>query len=211
MHCATSLGSEYAQRVSLIHVENGTVFLCRLHHWGKISDVSRHTEHTIHDDESPRFLGGAFQTVTERIDGIMAIGNQSRRRDLASLDDRGVVFPIAENEIIRIQQRRQGPLIRKKSGGKKHNRLPLEKICQGLLQLVVQCDRTVQQSGSRASGTIFSGRGTGGFDHTGILGKAEIIVRPDHDLALSLADYMITQALLDAAEIRVKSLCPGIS
>jgi len=81
---------------------------------------------------------------------------------------------------------------------------------KGLFELIVQRDRAIEQTRSGAAGAVLARGGTGSFDHAGILGETEIIVRPDHDLTLAFADHMITQALFDAAEVRVKSLCPGI-
>ena len=72
----------------------------------------------------------------------------------------------------------------------------------------MQRNCTVQQAGSSAPGPKFAGSLDGGLDDPGILGKAEIIIRPDHDLPLAATDHMVSDALVNTPKIGIETLSP---
>jgi hypothetical protein len=87
MHRAAAFGPEDPKRMSLIHIENSSVFLCRLHHGREVGNIARHAKDTIHDDEASRLLRDTLESVAQGINGIVTVGNKPCGRDLASLND----------------------------------------------------------------------------------------------------------------------------
>ena len=140
----------------------------------------------------------------------MTVGNQLCGSDLATLNDGGMVLTVAENEIIGLGQSGKSTLIGKKTGRKKKGAFATKERCQRLLQLIVKRDSTIQEAGTGASGSKLACRLAGRLDDAGILGQAEVVIRPNHDLLLATANNMVPVALLNAAEIRVESLSSGI-
>jgi len=210
MDNTATLGADHTQRVSFVDIHDGPVFLSGLHHGRQVSHITRHAEDTIHDNEASRVLRDTLEAIAERLHGVVAVGNQLSGSNLASLDDRGVILPVAENDVLILCQGRKRPLIGKETGGEEQCALPSKKRGQRLLEFVVERDCSIQQPGTSATGTKFSGRFTSGLDDPGILSQAEVVVRPDHDLLLTITDHMISITLLNAAEVGVESLRPGI-
>ena len=196
--------------MGFVDIHDGAVFLCSFNHGRQVSHVTRHAEDTIHDNEASRVLRNTLEAVAKRLNGVVAVGNQLSGSNLTTLDDRSVILPVTENDILILCQGRKRPLIGKESGGEEQRALPSKKGGQCLLEFVVERDCSIQQSGTGATGTKFSGRFTSGLDDPGILSQAEVVVRPDHDLLLTITDHMIAITLLNAAEVGIESLRPGI-
>ena len=210
MNDAAPLGADHPERMSLIDIHHSSIFLGSLHHGRQVGNVPGHTEDAIHDDEATRFFRDSLETVAEGIHRVVTVGNQFGGSNLASLDDRGMVLTIAQNEVIGLGQSGKSPLVGKESGGEKKGAFTTKERRQRLLQFIVERNRAIQEAGTCTSGTELASCLAGSLDYSGILGQAEVIVRPDHDLLLAAADDMVAVALLDATEIRVESLSPGI-
>ena len=140
----------------------------------------------------------------------MAVGNKFRGGKLAAVDDARMVFPVTENRVPFLGQRSERSLVGKKSRGKEDDRFPLEKCRQRFLELDVQLDRAIQQTRTGAAGSISTGRVAGRLDHPRILGQSQVVIRADHDFRLTLADHIVPVWFFNAAEVRVKTLCPRI-
>lgn len=210
MNHAATLGADHTKGMGFVDIHDGPVFLCSFNHGRQVSHITRHAEDTIHDNEASRVLRDTLEAVAKRLNGVVAVGNQLGGSNLATLDDRSVVLPVTENDILILRQGRKRPLIGKETGREEECALPSKKGGQRLLELVVERDSSIQQPRTGTTGTEFSGRLTSGLDDPGVLRQTEVVVRPDHDLLLTLTDHMIAITLLDAAEIGIESLRPGI-
>ena len=196
--------------MSLVDIHDGTVFLGSLYHRRQISHIARHTEDTIHDDQTSGLLGDSFEAIAEGIHRVVTVGNQLGWSDLASLNDRCMVLTVAENKVIGFGQCCKSPLVGKETGGEQKGAFTTKERGQRLLQLIMERDRAIQETGTGAAGSELAGRIDGRLDNPGILSQAEVVVRADHDLLLAAANDMIPVALLDATEIGVESLGAGV-
>ena len=122
-----------------------------------------------------------------------------------------MVLTVAENKVIGLGKSSKSPLVGKETGREQKGTFSAKERGQRLFQFIVERDRAIQETGTGASGTKLASRLAGRLDNARVLGQAEVVVRPDHDLLLATAHDMVPVALLNAAEIRVESLRPGIS
>ena len=111
MNNALTLRTKNTERMSLIHIHDGIVFLRRRDHRRQIGNISGHAEDSVHDDESSRLIGDALETVTESLWRVVLVGDQLCWSHLATLDDRGVVLAVTQNHILGFRQGGQSPLI----------------------------------------------------------------------------------------------------
>lgn len=196
--------------MGLVDIHDGIIFLGCLHHWRQVGHITGHAEDAIHDNETARLIRDALESVAKSIHRVVTVGNQLGWGYLTPLDNGGMVLAVAKDEVIGLGQGGKGTLVGKESGGKKQSTFAAKESSQRLLQFIMEGDRAIEQAGTGASGTKLASRLTGRLDNTGILGQAEVVIRPDHDFLLTAADNMVPVALLDAAEIRVESLSSGI-
>ena len=210
MSHTSSMRPNYSKRMGLVDIHNGSIFLGSFHHRRKISHVTRHAKNAIHDDKTAGFLRDALEAIAEGFHGVMPVRNQLGRRYLTPLNDRGMVLTVAENEVVSLCQCCKSTLVRKESGGKKKGTFTAKERRERLFQLIMERDGSIQKTGTRASGTKLARRLAGCLNNAGVLGQAKVVVGPDHDLLFAATDDMISVALLNAAEIRVESLRPGI-
>jgi hypothetical protein len=61
----------------------------------------------------------------------------------------------------------------------------------------MEFDGAIQEARTSATGPVASCRIAGGLNHARILGKTEVIVRPDHDFSLTVTDHVIAMRFLD--------------
>jgi hypothetical protein len=101
-------------------------------------------------------------------------------------------------------------LVGEKPGRKKEHRLSLQELSQLVLELGMQLQGAVEQPGAGAARSIFSRRLACRLDHPLVLRQAEVVVRADHDLALTPADYIVAVGLLNASEVGIKALSPCV-
>ena len=140
-----ALRADHTEGVSLVNIHDRSVFLGCLDHRRKVGNVARHAENSIHDDQATGILGDSLQSIAKGIDRIMTVGNKFCRSHLTTLDDRGVILSVAEDEILGLGQRGKGALIRKEAGGKKKGAFAAKESRQCLLEFVVEGDRAVEQ------------------------------------------------------------------
>ena len=139
------LRADHAQRMGFVDIHDGPVFLCSFNHGRQVSHITRHAEDTIHDNEASRVLRDTLEAVAKRLNGVVAVGNQLGGSNLAPLDDRSVVLPVTENDILILRQGRKRPLIGKETGREEECALPSKKGGQRLLEFVVERDCSIQQ------------------------------------------------------------------
>ena len=210
MYHTAPLRTDHTQRMGLVDIHDGIIFLGCLHHRRQVGHVTGHAEDAIHDNETARFLRDALESIAKSIHRVVTVWNKTGRGNLTPLDDGGMVLTVAEDDIVCLGQSCKRTLVGKESGGKKQSTFTAKESSQRLLQFIVKGDSAIEQAGAGASGTKLAGCFAGRLDDTGILGQTKVVIGPDHDLLLATADNMIPVALLDTAEIRVESLCPGI-
>ena len=202
--------AEDAEGVGLVDVGERAVFLRRLEDGRQVGDVAGHAEDAVEHDELAGVGGQALEAVAQRNGGVVAEGHELRRRELAAVDDAGVVLAVAEDGVALLGEGGERALVREKAGREQQHRLALEVIGKRFLELLVEADVAVEQAGAGAAGAELARRVAGGLDHALVLGEAEVVVRPDHDLGLAAADHVVADRFVDPAEIWVESLRAGV-
>ncbi len=110
--------SENTQRVGFVHIDRGSIFFCDAHHGGEVNDITRHTEHAVQNDEFTRLGREALQPTPKSVRRVVRKRNGLRARHPTAVNDARVIFPIAQNKVIRFQKRCQRAFIGEKSGRK---------------------------------------------------------------------------------------------
>ena len=192
--------AHHPEGVGFVDVEFGSEFAGHVHQLGQTRDIARHAENAVDDHHLAGFGGEAGKTTTQGFRGIVGKGNDFGRRHAAAVNDAGVVFLVAKNEVAVLEQGGQGPLVGKISGGKEQGGIFSDVVGQGLLKLLMDDEVAAEETRPGAAQAVFAGGFDRGFDHTGIVGQAEVVVRPDHEDALALADDFGAVHFLDRAE-----------
>ena len=206
VHRATSLATENAQRMSLIHIDHRAVTFRHGNNRGKVGDIAGHAENPIQNNHPTGLIRQTLEAIFQRLCGIVAEGNELRWSELAPIDDARMVFTIAKDRVPIFGQRNECTLVCKKTRRIENGSLPPKKSCQRLLELHMQLDSSVEQTRPRAPRTIATGGITCRLDDAGILSQTEVVIRSDHDLLFPLANHVIAVGFLNRTEVGVETL-----
>ena len=91
--------SQHPERVRLIDVNARAKLLRHFDLRPQVGNIAGHAEDAVHDDKLSGFVGLAFETVAEGNGGVVPVGNKLRWRELAAVDDTGMIFTVAENHV----------------------------------------------------------------------------------------------------------------
>ena len=102
-------------------------------------------------------------------------------REHEAINERGVVFPVGEDEVLAVGQGADAARVAHKAGAPQQHGLLAEVVCELVLQLLVQVQRTVEHPGARAARAEAVECFVCSSDDLGVVGEAQVVVRAQHD------------------------------
>jgi len=198
-----SLTAEHAHAVCFIHHDAGIIFFFQLHDFRQWSQVAFHRKDTIHDDELHRFRVALLQFLFQGFHIVVLILQLGSERESASVHDGSVVAVIADDVVLAVYQGRDNALVHGESGSEYQTIFLAKKSSQFFFQLYVKVERSVQETRTGASGTIFAGSCNSSFDDTLVVGQAHIGIGAEHQYFLSVHHHFGILRTVDFAEIRI--------
>jgi hypothetical protein len=123
IHCAAPVTAQHARGVGIVDHHDGAVALSDLDQRGQRSDVAVHREHAVGDQQ---FVAAR---AVQALHDFRRLGRVLVRKDVnlgsrqpAAVDDAGVIQRVGDDVILRPQNRRNRPRVRREAGLKHHAR-----------------------------------------------------------------------------------------
>ena len=205
-HAATLL-SEDAQAVGLVHHDDHVVILVlELHNLRQLGQVSFHGEDAVHHDELDGVLGAAAQAALQVLHVVVPVVQALGEAEPAAVHDGGVVTVVADDEIVLGEELGNDAAVHGEAGGEHQGFVFAHKGGQFFFQLNVEVQRSVEETGAGAAGTVFLEGLDAGIDDTLVSGEPGIGVGTEHEDLLSVHGYFGSLFAGNLTEIRVDAL-----
>ncbi len=173
----------------------------------RIGDIALHAEHTVHHDHASDIVQprGALrlQLASQTFQITVFEPRHLAVRQPAAVDDAGVVQLVQVDLVVPTHQRPDDAQVRLVARAEHQRRFGADELRQPHLQPLVQVRIAVQESTARTAAAVFLERSLGRLDYAGVVGEPHIVVRADHDLALTVDVRLGVVRPLDRHEIRV--------
>ncbi len=174
--------------MSVIHQCPGVVLISQSEQFGQGSEIAVHGKHAIgHDHGMAKVcalgrqdLAGVHQVVVTELAYL-------RPGELRTRMDAGMGQLVHQNQVTRAQQGGCDGQIGQIARAENDTVLAAFQCGQAALKFKQQVVPAGDQSGRTRAGTIFCGGLLGGADHFGIIGQAQIVVRAEIHIGLTIA------------------------
>ena len=167
--------------------------------------ITFHREHPVDHDELARFGWRLDEEAAQGLDVVVVEAMDVGVRQTAAVDDAGVVELVGEDHVPAAGQAADHTEIRLEAGREDQGRFLVTEVCELALELLVHGQRTVQESASGAARPPRSRGRLGGLDHPGVVGVAEVVVRPGHHQFVAVDVDRVRGRTRDGLEVRVQS------
>ena len=188
---AASVAAQDSRRMSVIDHHDGAVFFGSVAQRRQWADIAIHGKDAIGDEElSPGKVFDAVQLLFG-VSGVFVAEYQNLgARETATINDRGVVELVGNNEIVFPQQRRNGSCVGGEARLKDDAGFDVLEASDFFFQLHVNLHRACDGAHGSGANTVFARGFQCGFTEFGVRGQAEVVVRSqiDHLLAVKGAD-----------------------
>ena len=209
---ATAVGTEDAEAVRVVDHQRGVVLRGQRRQLAQRREVTVHAEHAVADDQPQPCRGGAL--VRQRRGEAGEIGMRDARvlrtGQATTVDQRGVVEFVGDQQIVAAQQRAQHAEVGRPAGGEQQHARPLHEVGELFFQLPVLAVVAGHQRRGAAAGAVGQGR-TGGFGQPRVGGQAQVVVAAEIDAAapgdLQMRAMAAVDRPADAVEIGLADPC----
>ena len=205
-HAATLI-AEYADTVGLVHHNHHVVILVlELHNLRQLGQVSFHGEDAVHHDELHGILGAAFEAALQVLHVVVLVVQALGKTEPAAVHDGGVVTVVADDEVVLGEELGNDAAVHGEAGREHQGFVFAHKGGQFFLQLDVKIQRTVEETGAGAAGTVFLEGLDARVDNAVVSGESGIGVGAEHEDLLSVHGYFGSLFAGNLTEIRVDAL-----
>ena len=181
--CAAALGPEYAGRMAVVDHDQGAVLVGQLADRGQVGEVPVHREDPIgHDEDGSGAVGtGGLQLRRQvahvtRLEPVAAgLGEPD------AVDDRRVVQRVADDRVLRSQQRLEDRPVRIEAGGEGDARLSPDVGGDVVLERAVLVGGSTDEAHRCHSVAQPAHRRLGLGDDVGMVGQSEVVVCAEVD------------------------------
>jgi hypothetical protein len=174
------------------------------------SSTPNSSEAPVHDHQHAASVArGALEHLLELVEAVVAEGAQARTRELAAVQDRGVVAGVGDHGVGGAEDPGETAHVRLVAGREDQRGLGPEPARDLLLQLEVERDRAVHQPGAGERGAVALERLARGGLHPRVTREAEVVVGTEHQALAALHRHDRTGLGLDLAKVRDQALALG--
>ena len=174
--------------MGIVHHHTGAVLFCKLDNLRQLRYIAAHREDTVCNDQAAAFLGNLLQLTLQILHIRMAVAQHLTVAELTSVIDRSVILTVADHVVVGADDRGDDAKVGLEAGREGNDHFLMQEPGQLGLQLQMELQSAVQESGAGAAGAVlFEGLDTG-FNDFRIRRQPEIVVGAQHDPALALHD-----------------------
>ena len=169
----------------------------------ELAQVAFHREDAVHDDELDGVLGAAAEAALQVLHVVVLVVQRLGEGKAAAVHDGGVVAVVADDEVIAGEKLRDDAGVHREAGGEAQGFVLAHEGGELFLQLDVDVQGAVQETGAGAAGTILLEGLDARLDDALVAGEAGVGVGTEHqDLVALHFDFRALFAL-DFTEIGV--------
>ena len=206
--CTAALLTENADRVGFVDHQSGAVSLGQIRDRRQIRQVAHHREEPVDNDQNALvLLGRALQLRLQILHVVVLVLAQVREAEPTAVDDRRVVFAVADDDIVLAADRRDRAQVGLEPRREAQRSFLAREMRQPLLEFLVQLERAVQEARPRAGGAVLDQGLLRRGEDAVVVGQAQVVVAADHEeaSAVDLALGPLTAA--EWEEIGVDAQC----
>ena len=179
---AGAAGAEHADGVRLVDHQPGAVAPAELDDRRQVAEVALHREDAVDDHQHAAAVAGrALEHLLELRHLVVAEGAQLGARELAAVEDRGVVGGVADHRVAGAEDRADAADVGLVAGGEDDRLLGLHPLGELALELEVKRGGAVEQPRAGEPGAVGLERVAGGLLDPRVAGQAEVVVGAEHD------------------------------
>ena len=171
---ASSLSSEHTQTMCFVHVDAGIVFLLQANDFRQVSQITFHREHAIYHNQFDGIRFTLLELFFQGIHVVVFILQLGSKRKTTSVHDRSMVTVITNNVIATSGQLRNHTFINRKSGRETQCFIFTDELCKFFFKFYMNIQRSIQQTRTRASCTIFASSSNSRVDDSLIMSQTHI-------------------------------------
>ena len=124
---------------------------------------------------------------------------------LGAVDDRGVVQLVEVDHLAAADEPGDQAEVGGVAGREDEAGFLAQELGQGVLELLVQVERAVQEPAAGAARAVAAEGPAGGLEHLRMVGQAEVVVRPQHDPLLAVDDDDGVLRFGNRIEVRIEA------
>ena len=175
--CTATTGAKNTEAVGIIHHHARSVFLRQSTDLRQFADIAAHREDAIRDDQFACVLRNGLQLTLQIKHIAVTITEHLRITQTASVIDRGVVLAVVQDIIVLTADGGDDSEVGLETRRNGHTLLVTRELSDLFLELQVQVQRSVQETATAHTRTVFVERSVTGFDNCLVLREAEVVVR----------------------------------
>ena len=202
---AVAVRAEHAEGVRVVQGQGRAVLPRDAHQAGHVRDVALHRVDAVHHDHRALARAVPLHPALEVAEVAvveplgLAIGH------LGAVDDRGVVELVQVDHLAAAHQARDQAEVGRVAGGEDEAGFLAQELGQGALELLVEVEGAVQEPAAGAPRAVPVEGTARGLEHLGVVGQAEVIVRPEHDPLLAVDDDDGVLRFGNRIEVRIQA------
>jgi hypothetical protein len=148
---------------------------------GRFGDRAGHREDAVDDDQLAGALRRLFEKTLEIRHVVVTELADVAEREAAAVDNGGAIFAVAEDDVALADDGGDGAEVRLEAGREDESGFLVQELRKAAFQLFMEFQRAVEEARARAGRAEFFRDLHRGVDDAGVVGEAEVVVRPDHD------------------------------
>ncbi len=185
---AAAVLADEAHRMRLVDQHHRARLLADADHFLERGDVAQHRIDAFKDDKLARIGGEPLEPLFERLDIIVAKGDDLGIAHRAAVVDRGVAVGVDDDVVILARERRDDPEIGLVARREDHRMVHVVEVLERVFARLVPLVRPVEHAAAGGARAEFVERLLARRDDVGIEGHAHVIVGAEQDRPIAVAD-----------------------
>ena len=187
------------------HNGSTRIFLLQLNNLRQGSQVSFHGEDTVNDNKLHTIFWATFQQRLKLFHIVVLVLQAVGEAIANAVHDAGVVAVVTDNVVVAVGQHTQHTAIYGETGRKTHGLILTHEFGQLLLQLHMQIQRSVEETGTCTTATVLFHGFDSSLNNALIARQSRVGIRAEHQHAMTFHNDFSTLLTLNLTEIRVNA------
>ena len=208
--CAAASLADDAEAVRVVDHDACAVFLRQRADLGQVGNVAAHGEHAVGHDQAARRLRHLLELLFKVCHIVVLVAQHLAVGQLAAVIEAGMVLTVHDDIVMQADNGADDAEIGLEARREGHDGVLAQKFCKLVLQLQMQLERAVQETGAGAAGAERLIGVHTGFDDCFVRCQAEIVVGAEHDAALTLHNDLGILPGFERVEIGIDAQIPDL-
>ena len=202
----SSLTSEDAHAVGLVHHDRRSILLLERDDFGQRRQIAFHREHTVHNDQFHGVGFALLQLVFQVGHVVVLVAQLLSHRQAAAVHDRSVVAVVTEDVVVRSHKRRNHATVHRETGRETERFVFSDELRQFFFELHVQIQCSVEKTTAGTTRSVSAHGGHTGLNHAFVARQTGVGIRTEHDHVVTVHFNFGALLAFDFSEIRIQTL-----